>query len=201
MNTLRICILSVFLTCSGSFLQAQTQTGVFRTTAGNTSYHQFVRDGSGAAVYINQVNTTQPILRLISGTAEAGAAAEYVRFTVENDGKVGIGTSSPREMLSVNGKIRAKEIKVETTNWPDYVFTKSYHLPSLTELENFIQQHQHLPGMPTAEQAEREGVSLGEMNKKLLEKVEELTLLLIEQHKRLELLEKKDHEAAATLSR
>ncbi|TKC04717.1 hypothetical protein FA048_18700 [Pedobacter polaris] len=101
-----------------------------------------------------------------------------------NGGNVGIGTATPNEKLSVNGKIRAHEIKVETANWPDYVFEDDYNITSLTELEKYIKENKHLPEMPSAKEAEANGVELGEMNKLLLKKVEELTLLLIDQNKK-----------------
>lgn len=96
------------------------------------------------------------------------------------NGNVGIGTLVPKERLSVNGKIRAQEIKVETANWPDYVFAKDYKLPSLQETEKHIQEKGHLPDIPSAEDVKTNGVDLGEMNAKLLKKIEELTLYLIE---------------------
>lgn len=99
-------------------------------------------------------------------------------------GNVGIGTISPTEKLSVNGKIRAHEIKVETANWPDYVFKSDYNLPSLAETEHFINKNGHLPDVPKASEAEANGVSLGEMNKILLKKIEEVTLHLIEMEKK-----------------
>lgn len=100
-------------------------------------------------------------------------------------GNVGIGTLSPQEKLSVNGKIRAHEIKVETANWPDYVFAPGYKIASLAELAGYIKTNGHLPNMPSATEAESKGIDLGEMNRKLLEKVEELTLHLIEKDKEL----------------
>jgi hypothetical protein len=104
------------------------------------------------------------------------------------DGKVGIATDSPKELLSVNGNIQAKEIKVTTTtaDWPDYVFAGDYQLPTLKETAKFIEENKHLPGVPKAAEIERNGLSLGEMNKILMQKVEELTLHLIEKDKQLD---------------
>ncbi|WP_207795853.1 hypothetical protein [Sphingobacterium haloxyli] len=103
-------------------------------------------------------------------------------------GKIGIGTTNPKEELSVNGNIRAREIKVETAGWPDYVFREDYRLKPLSEVERYIREHGHLPEMPKAAEAEANGVSLGEMNKLLLKKVEELTLHLIEKEKEIEII-------------
>lgn len=108
---------------------------------------------------------------------------------VPNGGLVGIGTSSPTEMLSVNGKIRAHEIKIEIAGWPDYVFSKKHQLIPLIELEQFIDRNHHLPEIPSALAVEKDGLNLGEMNKKLLQKIEELTLYLIEQNKNVNALE------------
>ena len=106
-------------------------------------------------------------------------------------GFVGIGTAKPKEKLSVNGKIRAHEIKVETANWPDYVFAEGYQLPSLQETARYIEANKHLPGVPKAAEIEQNGLSLGEMNKILMQKIEELTLHMIDKDKRIEALEKK----------
>ncbi|MCW8309711.1 hypothetical protein K7A41_00555 [Sphingobacterium sp. InxBP1] len=96
------------------------------------------------------------------------------------DGAVDIGTETPRDKLSVNGRIRAQEVKVETANWPDYVFHDNYDLKSLDSLRTFITQNGHLPEVPSAKTVESEGVDLGEMNKLLLKKIEELTLYLLQ---------------------
>jgi hypothetical protein len=117
--------------------------------------------------------------------ATSNGIGVYPRMEIDKDGNVGIGTAIPNARLAVNGKIRAHEIKVETANWPDYVFAKDYVLPSLKETEQHIKEKGHLQDIPSAEQVNAEGVDLGEMNKKLLQKIEELTLHLIEQDKRL----------------
>lgn len=99
-------------------------------------------------------------------------------------GSISVGTTSSQgHKLAVNGTIRAKEIKVESTNWPDYVFGENYDLRSLSEVEQFVKANKHLPGIPDQKQIEKEGINLGEMNRRLLEKVEELTLHLIDEQK------------------
>jgi hypothetical protein len=105
------------------------------------------------------------------------------KMRISTSGNVGIGMNSPAEKLSVNGNIRAKEIKVETQNWPDYVFKSDYSLPSLEATEKHIKEKGHLPGIPSAAEAETQGINLSEMNGKLLKKIEELTLHLIEKEK------------------
>ncbi|UII22642.1 hypothetical protein [Fulvivirga ligni] len=97
-------------------------------------------------------------------------------------GKVGIGTAVPGSYkLAVEGKIGAREINVQTGSWADYVFEEEYSLTPLSELKNYIHINKHLPGIPTSSEVAANGVDLGEMNKKLLEKVEELTLYIIQQ--------------------
>ncbi|ACU03274.1 hypothetical protein [Pedobacter heparinus] len=97
------------------------------------------------------------------------------------NGNLSIGSpNSYGYRLAVNGNIRAKEIKVENTNWPDYVFTTDYQLPTLQQTEQHIKERGHLPGVPSAAEVKANGIDLGEMNAKLLQKIEELTLYLIE---------------------
>lgn len=109
-----------------------------------------------------------------------------------SSGKVGIGTTSPGEYeLAVNGEIRSKEVRVETANWPDYVFKPSYDLPTLEEVQQHINEKGHLPNIPSAKEAETNGIELGEMNKLLLKKIEELTLYILNQEKRIQVIEKK----------
>lgn len=110
-------------------------------------------------------------------------------FTIKN-GSIGIGTATPDSKLAVNGKIHAKEVKVDLLGWPDYVFESDYNLPSLQEVENHIAEEGHLPNIPSASEVEKDGIQLGEMNAKLLQKIEELTLYMIAQNKKTEKLQK-----------
>ncbi|MDW3197035.1 MAG: hypothetical protein R8G66_31950 [Cytophagales bacterium] len=98
-------------------------------------------------------------------------------------GLVGIGTSAPTQKLSVNGKINAEEIILEDVAGADFVFEEDYDLRSLEETEQFIQANKHLPEIPSAAEMAEEGLEIKEMNILLLQKVEELTLHLIEQNK------------------
>lgn len=104
-----------------------------------------------------------------------------------NNGNVGIGTINPDAKLAVNGTIHAKEIKVDL-NVPgaDYVFEKSYPLKPLSTVDKYIALYHHLPNIPSAISMEKNGIDVSGMNMKLLQKVEELTLYLIEQNKQLQ---------------
>ena len=115
-------------------------------------------------------------------------------FLGEN-GQVGIGINSiPTDYkLAVAGNVIAEKVKVkkQSSGWPDYVFAPSYKLPSLIEVEKFVKQNSHLPEIPSATEIEKDGQDLGDMNRLLLEKVEELTLYLIDQNKEIKALKSK----------
>ncbi|HRK54601.1 MAG TPA: hypothetical protein PK185_11855 [Cyclobacteriaceae bacterium] len=120
----------------------------------------------------------------------SGGSSNLIINDGSNGGNVGIGTQTPDAKLSVNGAVHAKEVKVDLTGWPDYVFANDYNLQPLKEVKHFIEQNQHLPEMPSAIEVEANGVMLGEMNKLLLKKVEELTLHLIRQQEEIDALKK-----------
>ncbi|SHM97065.1 tail fiber protein [Flavobacterium chilense] len=99
---------------------------------------------------------------------------------------VGIGTMSPDEKLTVKGKIHTQEVRVDMAGplVPDYVFANDYKLKSLQEVEDFIKENKHLPEVPSAQEIEKNGLMLAEMNMNLLKKIEEMTLYMIEQEKK-----------------
>ncbi|MFW0739834.1 hypothetical protein [Flavobacterium sp. T12S277] len=102
--------------------------------------------------------------------------------------RVGIGTSAPDEKLTVKGKIHTQEVRVDMAGplVPDYVFANDYQLKSLQEVEDYINKNKHLPEIPSAQEIEKNGLMLAEMNMNLLKKIEELTLYSIQQHKKID---------------
>lgn len=104
-------------------------------------------------------------------------------------GNIGIGTTDPQFRLDVRGTAHFCKVKVKTETWCDYVFDENYILPDLTELEAFVKENKHLPNIPSEAEVIENGIDIAEMNALLLEKIEELTLIIIEQDKRLSELE------------
>lgn len=108
-----------------------------------------------------------------------------MHLTMRSDGKIGVGTTSPTEALTVAGKALAEEVIVKPqSEWSDVVFQESYDLPTLKEVASFIEQKGHLPDVPSVEAVKEDGIRLGEMDATLLQKVEELMLYAIEQKER-----------------
>lgn len=113
------------------------------------------------------------------------------RMVILQGGNVGIGTTTPESKLAVDGQIRATEVKVLTdvNSVPDYVFEPGYQLRTLEETKQYITENKHLPEIPSAAEIGENGIDLGDMNMRLLKKIEELTLHLIEQNERMEKME------------
>jgi len=110
--------------------------------------------------------------------------------TILGNGKVGIGTQNPDQILTVQGMVHATGVLVDqSVPTPDYVFDKDYDLATLKDVKTYIDQNHHLPEIPSAAQVAKEGINLGEMNAKLLKKIEELTLYFIEKDEKLKELE------------
>jgi hypothetical protein len=153
--------------------------------------HGFIMAGLSNSV--NVVMDNNEIMARDNGTAST--------FHIQHDagnlllcgsgtGQVGIGVTSdltlpdPEYLLAVDGKIISEEVRVELSDdWPDYVFKADYQLKPLDELERDIEINGHLPGIPSAAVVEAEGFELGDMQRRLVEKVEELTLYILDLHR------------------
>jgi len=201
---------------SGSNQNVLLATGGGRVGIGTTSpNHELVIQGDDPAMTIrddttdNSANAARiELLERSGGNYDGGAflwwnGADNKFFVGTKQGgvntnvlvidratsSVGIGTQSPAGYrLAVNGAIRSKEIVVET-GWSDFVFEPGYDLPTLEDYEAHISEHGHLPDIPSAANVAKHGVKVGEMESKLLQKVEELTLHMIQMNKRIGELE------------
>lgn len=140
----------------------------------NGSYTQLERNSDAFHIYQNNGTTFQHVL------------------SANMNGNVGIGTTDPQGYkLAVKGRLIAEEVVVKLhTNWPDFVFTDKYNLMDLKSVESFIDENSHLPNVPSAKEIGENGISLGEMNAVLLQKIEELTLYIIELKKENEIQQK-----------
>ena len=172
-----------------SYLHWQTHTLVMGVPAGNYSVTKVdIKPGgyNGDSLYSQ--------LMLYTAYGANNQVAKIKFNTMENcwintSGYVGIGTENPQHKLDVRGTIRADEILVNTVSGADFVFDKSYNLRPLNELNSYIEENQHLPEIPSAEEMQENGVNMNELQIQLLQKVEELTLYVIQQDKRIKELE------------
>ncbi|SFN49058.1 hypothetical protein SAMN05428949_3016 [Chitinophaga sp. YR627] len=159
-----------------------TYAGIFLTTRNSNGFNNVSYIGS---VCNSGVGTVAP--EMVFGIRTTFTSyKEAMRITA--GGAVGIGTTTVASeyKLAVAGTIGAKKVKVTALGWADFVFDPAYKLSSLNEIEQYIKANRHLEGVPSAAEVEAKGVDLGEMNKILLQKIEELTLHLIEEHKQNE---------------
>lgn len=141
-----------------------------------------------------------------------GVVSNVFALAIDSNGRFGIGVSSPKAPLhvtgdvvfgnaavapvtgykvTIDGKMICEELKVQLSSaWPDYVFKNDYQLKSFDDLREFISNNNHLPNIPAAATLEKEGLELGDMQKRMMEKIEELTLYVLELENRLKKVEK-----------
>ncbi len=158
------------------------ETGMEFANGGKVQFFIFTDDGSDdlkiQASGLNGENDGAPRIWIPKSNKNL--------FLGISGGNVGIGTTNPTAKLEVNGMIKAEQIKVvNDVPASDYVFEPDYNLRSLEEVESFVKENKHLPEVPSAAEFEENGYSIGEMDDVLLRKIEELTLYMIEQNKKL----------------
>jgi hypothetical protein len=116
-------------------------------------------------------------------TTDDSGSTPKVRLHIHYNGNIGIGTETPKSTLDVKGKIIAEEVEIKLSSGADFVFQPGYNLMPLREVESFVKENQHLPEIPSEKEMIENGVNINEMQIKLLQKIEELTLYVIEQEK------------------
>lgn len=161
------------------------------TDDGFIEFHNSNNDVPYVGIGYDQSNDGLSI-KLNNGTNDFNGTAMFIARGNVTNGNVGIGTTTPDAKLAVNGTVHAKEVRVDL-NVPgaDYVFEKNYPLRALAKVDKYISLNHHLPDVPTAKNMEQNGIDVSEMNMKLLQKVEELTLYLIEKDRQMKDLEKR----------
>ena len=142
----------------------------------------------------NNSTSSNPSSSMVFATRNASQTNWTPQMILSDNGFLGIGTLYPKNPLDVKGTIHSQEVKVDMLNWSDFVFKKEYKLPTLEEVENQIIRKGHLENIPSEEEVVKNGIYLGEMNAKLLQKIEELTLYLIQQNKEIEKQNKETEE-------
>lgn len=176
-----------------NFLTGKVSIG--NVSAQQATLHIKANSGENANIMLQTTDNTKDaaiIFRNTSNTISVGSnnlmnfAATSYSFTT---GKVGIGCVNDMNdfALAVQGGIVSSKVSViDIDSWPDFVFGNNYKLMNLYELEQYIDTNQHLPEVPSAEEVSASGIDLGEMNALLLQKVEELTLHIIELQKQID---------------
>jgi hypothetical protein len=142
---------------------------------------------------IGQWTNGTAVIDAYNGLAFYGCNTASNGIAINSVGSVGIGTTAPDQKLTVKGKIHAEEVIVDL-NVPlaDYVFGKDYELMPLHQVDQYVQENSHLPDMPSATEVKEKGMGVGEMQNKMLQKIEELTLYVIQQDKRIKALEEEN---------
>lgn len=161
-----------------------------RSVHENESFSVFLQDAFTHFEYLNDESAGGIQFRIRATDTESGGGAnanDNTVMTLRSDPRgslVGIGTTTPDHPLEVNGAIRAKEVIVESTGWPDFVFGEDYPRPSLDDWFRHVEEHGHLPGVPSAAEVGENGVGLGATQRALLRKIEEMALIIRAQEER-----------------
>jgi len=177
---------------------AYSQKVLAGSASGSTSalINAFLPSNSGDLIRLGVMNVTTPVVRFVisnDGETELTNVGADVTLSIRNGTGQAIvvksNAGSKILQLEDNGLLRTREIRVDANTWADFVFDENYNLPTLKDVANFIQINHHLPGMPADAEVKQNGINVGEMQKLHLQKIEELTLYLIEMDKKLNVMQ------------
>ncbi|MBK7130322.1 MAG: hypothetical protein IPH66_13310 [Crocinitomicaceae bacterium] len=204
----------LFTACPDVNVGIRTDDPQFALHTVGTTYSKSFLAGStfgSTNAYFNVIGLSNAATLMNLGV-KLGVSPEEIRFTVSGYGEVKITNTGTQPSLLINngkghaivvhandgnkilqleddGLLRAREIRVDQDTWADHVFDDDYHLPKLGDVAQFIKVNHHLPGVPSAEQIDQDGLNLGEMQKIQMQKIEEMTLYLIEMEKNMAKME------------
>ncbi|MCK7556133.1 hypothetical protein MKQ70_14350 [Chitinophaga sedimenti] len=155
-----------------------------------------INDAAGAARFIFSHGASAPSTTYIRGYGDRPVVFRKGDNTdvviIGGTGNVGIGAEPhATHKLAVAGSLIATKIKVSNQPWADFVFAKNYELPCIAEVEAYIKAHQHLPGIPSEAEVQEQGIDVGDMNARLLQKIEEQMLYIIQLKKEIDELKLK----------
>lgn len=144
-----------------------------------------ITDNGAIRNFIELYEGNNPGLQYIDFGIEGSSA-----MRINSEGRVAIGTLdfSGEHQLTIEGSIGSRKVVVQPTGWSDFVFEDHYDLPALEEVENHINENGHLPEIPSEEEVIKNGIDVGAMDAKLLQKIEELTLYMIDMNKQVQQL-------------
>ncbi|MBK9191182.1 MAG: hypothetical protein IPM77_06510 [Crocinitomicaceae bacterium] len=205
----------LYVACPQVNVGVSTSSPIFKVHVEGISYSQKLLAGNtsgstGALINGISKNNSDRLLHL---GVKIGASPEVIKVSVSNDGALflqntgngpamtiqnGLGhalivySNAGTKILQLedNGTLRSRQIIVDEDVWPDFVFSSNYKLPDLTTVAGYIDEYHHLPGIPSASEIENNGLNVGEMQKIQMQKIEELTLYLIQMNEKINLLEK-----------
>ncbi|NDV97146.1 shufflon system plasmid conjugative transfer pilus tip adhesin PilV [Dysgonomonas sp. 521] len=169
--------------------------GWFRTNANNGILFQswgggfYMSDATWIRTYNNKSFYHNTGIMRTDGTFQVGSGGS--RFIVNTSGNIGIGTTTPQSKLDVRGKIIANEVEIKVIAGADHVFYPDYPLMPLSQVESFVKENKHLPEIPSEKEMQANGLNVNDMQIKLLQKIEELTLYVIDLKKENEGLQKR----------